>query len=150
MEKVLSPGEAVDSVHAEALWGQCRRYHTQVNCHNRDDWTRKQLQVSLHYPDQGDCRRFVWLLILVTYSVCLGVLTFGLCLFMFTSPLAIWRFCLATRCVSTAVVKVSHRHTKVASSRFCLERHYWAEVESVEQKEMSSVNRRTVVNNQQL
>ena len=50
---------------------------------------------------------------------------------------------------STVVVKVSHRHTKVENSRFCLERHYLAEVESVKQKELSSVNRRTVVNNQQ-
>ena len=51
---------------------------------------------------------------------------------------------------STVVVKGSHRHTKVENSRFCLERHYWAEVESVKQKELSSVNRRTVVNDQHL
>ena len=49
----------------------------------------------------------------------------------------------------TVGVRVSHRHTKVENSRVCLERHYWAEVESVKQKELSSVNRRTVVNNQQ-
>ena len=37
----------------EALWGQCQQYHTKVNCNNRDDWTQEQLQVILHYPDQG-------------------------------------------------------------------------------------------------
>ena len=28
--------------------------HTKVNCNNRDDWTLEQLQVMLHYPDQGE------------------------------------------------------------------------------------------------
>ena len=50
---------------------------------------------------------------------------------------------------STVVVKVSHCHTKVENIRFFLERQYRTEVESVKQKELSSVNRRTVVNNQQ-
>ena len=25
-----------------------------MNCNNRDDWTQEQLQLILHYPDQGD------------------------------------------------------------------------------------------------
>ena len=33
---------------------QCWGCHTKVNCNNRDDWTQEQLQVILHYPDQGD------------------------------------------------------------------------------------------------
>ena len=37
-----------------ALWGQCGWYHTKVNCNNWDDRTQEQLQVILHYPDQGD------------------------------------------------------------------------------------------------
>ena len=38
MEETLSPGRPVDSVHAEALRGQCQQYQTNVNCNNRDDW----------------------------------------------------------------------------------------------------------------
>ena len=54
MKETLSPGGPADSVHAEALSGQCQQYHTNENCNNQDDWTREQLQVILHYPDQGD------------------------------------------------------------------------------------------------
>ena len=28
--------------------------HTIVNCNNLDDWIHEQLQLILHYPDQGD------------------------------------------------------------------------------------------------
>ena len=54
MEDTLSPGGPVDSEHAEAEWGQCRRCHTKVNCTNRDNWSQEQLQVILHHPVQGD------------------------------------------------------------------------------------------------
>ena len=54
MEETLSPGGPVDSIYAEALWGQCQQYHTKVNYNNHDDWTREQYQAILHYPDQGD------------------------------------------------------------------------------------------------
>ena len=53
MEETLSHGGPVDSEHTEALWGQCQQYHTQVNYNNQDDGSREQLQVILHYPDQG-------------------------------------------------------------------------------------------------
>ena len=54
MEETLSPGGPVDSIHAEALWGQCQQYHTKVNYTNQADRTEDQLQAILHYPDQGD------------------------------------------------------------------------------------------------
>ena len=54
MEETLSPRGPVDSEHAKALWGQCRRYHTKLSCNNQDNLTQEQLQVILHYPDQGD------------------------------------------------------------------------------------------------
>ena len=34
-------------------WSLVRQYHTKLNCNNWDDWTREQLQVIVHYPDQG-------------------------------------------------------------------------------------------------
>ena len=54
MEETLSKGGPVDFAHTEALCGQCQQYRAEVNCNNRDDWTREQLRVILHYPDQGD------------------------------------------------------------------------------------------------
>ena len=50
---------------------------------------------------------------------------------------------------NTVVVKESHRNREEENSRVCLERHHWAELKSAKQKELSNVNRRTVVNYQQ-
>ena len=41
MEETLSPGGPADSEDTEALWGQCQRYHTKVNCNNQDDRTQR-------------------------------------------------------------------------------------------------------------
>ena len=54
MEETLSPSRPVDSEHAEAVWGQCQRYHTEVNCKNWNNRIQEQLQVMVHYPDQDD------------------------------------------------------------------------------------------------
>ena len=54
MEESLSPAGQLILYTLEALRGQCQQYHTKVNCNNRGDWTREQLQVILHHPDQGD------------------------------------------------------------------------------------------------
>ena len=56
-EVTLSQSRPVDSDLAEGWWGQCLRYYTRVNCNNQDDKTQEQLQVILHYPDQGDSER---------------------------------------------------------------------------------------------
>ena len=54
MEVTLLPSGPVDSEYVEVWWSQCPRYRTKVNFNNRDNCTQEQLQVILHYPDQGN------------------------------------------------------------------------------------------------